>query len=164
MKVNAVDRVNLKTNIFNKNIFEFAPFKKIQEPLIEDDIIFLQNKFLENGFYNLKVQDIETGRSIITKVLHSLNYYNDIALLSSQNKVQEDYYNITKVLIDEYDINNNQINLINFFLDKFYFDFLIIELTRELSSSSWVCNFEQNIFDFNFHKTLPIIIVTYENM
>ncbi|MDR3645941.1 MAG: hypothetical protein P4L22_00185 [Candidatus Babeliales bacterium] len=149
MILSAVDQVNTKN---------------IQTPLIENDILFLQNKFLETGFCNLKVKDIETGRLIISKVINSLNYFNDIAILTVCENSNQNYFNIKKALTNNYDISKNQFNLINFFLDQFYFDFLIIEATKELMSNNWAQNFEQHILDFNFHKTMPIIILTYENI
>lgn len=161
------DSVESKLN-YNDIFSSSLQIKKIEEPLIDDDIIFLQEKFLTSGFIKLLVLDINTGREISSKILNSLNCYNDIAILndclnSSQNKYIENYFNISNSLINEDDkeIDENQVR--DFFLDQFYFDFLLIELTSEFACKNWVKKFERNILDFNFHKMIPIIILTYEN-
>lgn len=144
----------------------FLTVKNIHEPLRENDIIFLHDKFLTNGFLNLHVKDIYTGRSIISKILNSMNYHNDIAILTddtkNNKKLIKNYFDINKKLVDDYNIKKNEIKIIDFFLEKFYFDFLLIELTTNLAAKNWIQKFEQHILDFNFHKTIPIIILTYD--
>jgi len=148
--------IPMRSKLYNQNISE-------------NDLIYLQDLFLTNGIHNLSSPSTNQARKVLYKILKSLNYYQDIASLSlSDQALSNNVYDIyTNLLINNFlsinssnnlNISNSE-NLINFFQDKFYFDFLWIELTEELEETDWYSKFENFIINFKFDKIMPICIV-----
>lgn len=131
----------------------------LQDPFSESDALYLQDIFLTPGVHHVYVDSTSKARSVISKVLKSLQYHQKAAYLSLQNlDLLDDMCDIMRLLIaDDYLVNHE--SLILFFLEDFYFDFLLIEETQELVESIWYEQFKQYLVDFNFHKSIPIIKV-----
>ncbi len=126
----------------------------------EQNILYLQNQFLINGFHYFKVKNILDGRKIILTMLNSLNYYNNIACLTSNNnEFRENVFDIYYTLTKENSTENID-NLVNFFLETFDFDFMWIEESKDFIETSWYKIFKQHLIDFNFYKVIPIMIIS----
>lgn len=131
----------------------------LQEPFSENDAIYLQDIFLTPGVHHLYVDTTSKARSVISKVLKSLQYHQKAACLSLQAlDWSDDVCDIMRLLVAEDYLVNHE-SLILFFLEHFYFDFLWIEETQALVESIWYEQFKQYLVDFNFHKSIPIIKV-----
>lgn len=141
-----------------KSALSNVSFLKVKNELTEYDIIHLHDKFLSTGFHFLEVDNIASGRTIMTSVLKSLNFYHDIAYLGTgQISLGEQYFDLHDVLV-KYNYVEEK-SLLNFFSDQFYFDFLWIEMSDELLKTHWYSLFEKYLFDFQIHNSIPIVTV-----
>lgn len=124
----------------------------ISEPLSEKAILELQDIFLTNGFHYIKLTDINSDKKIISKILKSLSVYKNIGCLTkSENFEDKIYFNLYKIIT-----NKNKLNeLINFLLNDFNCDFLLIELLCD----SDFADFKKYLLEFGFNKLMPIIIL-----
>lgn len=160
MKCNEANKVRFERNIFE----DFSLAKKIKKPLQEQDILYLQDKFMVPGIHHMKVDSVIAGRFIINSILNSLNYYKNVACLSTFHlPIPEPIDDIYKELAKENCIQNPTTHLIEFFLEQFYNDFLWIEISHDLSTSAWYPLFEQQITNLHLEKLMPIIIVSYDD-
>jgi hypothetical protein len=136
----------------------------IKEPFSENEILALQEKFLRNGFQYIKVQDCKAGRSIVQRFLDSLAVYHDIACISLSDNplpkyITDIYYELANCgYLDPF----GQHYLDDYFIEHFYFDFIWIEATQKLFSSTWFQDFEDKILSFKIDEHIPFIIVSYE--
>lgn len=156
-----------KIEIANQEIKNFGAFslaKKIKKPLQEEDILYLQDKFMIPGIHHMKVDSVISGRFIINSVLNSLNYYKNIACLSSFHlPIQEPVIDIYQELAQQNCIQDPDTNLTDFFIEQFYYDFLWIEASHHLISSKWYSLFEQQIMNLHLNKLIPIVFVSYDD-
>jgi len=133
--------------------------RTIKEPFSENDVLYLQDLFLTPGVHHIEVDNIIKTRTMIDKVLYSLQYHQKAACLSlSDLPLATGVSDVLKTLIaDDYLVSKN--NLVLFFLEHFYFDFLWIEETPNLLDSMWYEQFKQHLTDFNFNRSIPIVRV-----
>lgn len=132
----------------------------IRYPLSENDILALQDKFLNNGVHYIKVQNIQTGRAIIQSFLETLSIHQDVACLTVSNVALENYITdiYQELLIGHY----FKTSLDEFFIDRFYFDFIWIERTKKLLDIEWYIDFEKKLLNFNLDQHIPMIMLNYE--
>lgn len=140
----------------------------IQEPFSEDQILFLQDKFLINGFHYLKFDNVFKGRMITEAIITSLGLYNDIALLSIKPILPQ----IHKVTVIDlyYELSESgyfnhlePLSLDEFFMDHFYHDLMWIEATKEMLCKPWFDDIQKKIVDIEIHQHIPILITLYQN-
>lgn len=131
----------------------------IKEPFSENDVLYLQDLFLTPGMHQITVDNFSKIRTMISKVLKSLQYHQKAACLSFVDlSLDSEICDITRVLIvDDYLVSKDRLML--FFLDEFYFDFLWIEETPDLLASAWYEQFQRYLSEFNFNRSIPIIKV-----
>jgi hypothetical protein len=132
-----------------------------QSSFSEEQIIELSDKFLTNGFHHIEVESVEHGRIFMTTFLNSLNYYHDVAVLSSDASVMQGHTNIFSVLVQEDLITKPSYNFTEFLCNNFYYDFLWIEVTSDLKDATWFKHFEQDLLSLNFDKIMPIMVLSY---
>jgi len=134
----------------------------VSQPFSEKDIINLQDLFLKNGWHCLNVKDLHTGRSIIATLLYSLNYYHDVACLSTEDiSLDSAFIDIYAQLIDEAFVDGQYYDIESFLLDNFFADFLWIEETDALLKTDWYEHFLVALADLKIHKHMPIILLSY---
>jgi len=110
----------------------------IAQPFSEGDILYLQELFLINGWHGLKVKSINEGRSVITTMLYSLNYYHDIACLSiGEMSVDSKFFNVYDHMIEGGYLEGQYHDIEAFLIEHFYANFLWIEETQELLKAPW---------------------------
>lgn len=143
----------------NTNPMKNGILSEIKEPFSENDVMYLQAMFLTPGVHHINIDSISKIRAVIQKILESLQYHQKSACLTlSSLLLAPDVCDIVKVLItDDYLVSAD--SLTQFFLDQFYFDFLWIEETPQLLDSIWYEQFKQHLIDFNFNRSVPIVIV-----
>lgn len=134
---------------------------QLDVPNREQNILYLQDRFLINDFHHFKVENILDGRKIISTMLNSLNYYQNIACLTTFNNcnLQKNIFDVYIELSKEKYLENVD-NLIEFFLETFDFDFIWIEESNNILQTKWYKIFKQHLVDFNFHKIMPIIVIS----
>jgi len=138
--------------------------KHVREPFSDSDILNLQDAFLTSGIHYIKTDDVSTGRALTTLFLNSLNCYHNIAALSMtseplQTKTTDLY---AELILGQHLNQNLSHELEDFFLEKFYYDFMWIEATKKLLDSFWTQEFFRKITDFKLDQLIPILVVSYK--
>lgn len=130
--------------------------------LAEHEILALQEKFLTNGLHHIKVETIVAGRELLGQFLPSLQtIHHQVACITLsdlplQNDIVDVYQELTLCQkVDGYDLEE-------FFIERFYVDFLWIEATPLLLKKEWFGDFEKKLLDYNIEKQIPIIVMLYE--
>lgn len=132
----------------------------ITQPLSENDILHLQELFLTNGWHGLKVKSVDDGRSIISTMLYSLNYYNDIACLAiDEMSVDSRFFDVYAHMIEGGYLEGQYYDIEAFLIEHFYANFLWIEETQELLKAPWYRHFLQAINDLKLDTQIPIIVL-----
>ena len=136
----------------------------VKQPFSEEDIIWLQELFLTNGWHCLKVEDLHVGRSIFNTMLYSLGYYHDVAYLTMADEplLDSSYFDVYLHLIEGEYLDGQPYNVEDFFIERFYADFLCIEETEELARTKWYPQFLQVLQDLKMVNHIPIIILSYK--
>lgn len=137
---------------------------EVQQPLSEQAILEIQEKFLSNGFQYLKTQSVKEGRILIETFLSTLTLYNDVACLTTVKEPQ--LYNAT----DLYGIFQaggylspfESHCLEEYFVEHFYFDFMWIEATMDMLTSSWFENVKKILIHSAIDQHIPILVCVYE--
>lgn len=154
--------LKFSVNSQRKNTFtrplNIPKFKK--PPLSEQDILCLQDSFLEVGIHYIKVRSVATGRTLVETFLKSLNnYYDNVACLTA-SKISvnpKNAFDVFKAL--EGKTSREEIE--RFFIEQFYFDFLWIEASQDLISKPWFHDFQQLLANFKIEKSVPVMVITY---
>jgi len=134
--------------------------RHMREPFSDSDILDLQDAFLNNGLHYIKVDDIRTGRSLVQLFLDSLNCYNNIACLSTS---PESLNQSTTDLYSELILNaDSSYELEEFFLEKFYYDFVWIEASEELANSFLSTELFKQMNKFKLDQLIPILVLSYK--
>ena len=143
----------------------FQTPKVIREPLTEIEILDLQDAFLTNGVHIIKVKNVAAGRNLVAVFLESLHCYHDTAMLTvSDVPLEKSVVNLYEVLIQNGYLDNLDLpDLEEFFLEKFYFDFVWLEATEELIANRWFAEFETKLTDLKINNHIPIVFLTYES-
>ncbi len=132
----------------------------IEEPLSEATILDIQDAFLTNGMHTLSVENVAMGRSLVNTFLSSLDcYYATACLTHSDQPLATTVYDLFAD-IDSY-AHGARGDLEEFFLERFYVDFLWIEYTQKLKETWWVSDFEQKLRDLKIDQHIPIICLKY---
>jgi len=132
--------------------------KVVKKPFSENDILYLHNAFTTPGIHPISVCSVNIGRKVITQVLDSLKWYQDVAYLAADSTVLS--IRATQI-IDILKKPVTYLEITQFFIDDFYYDFLWIELTQELLETDWISFFEEQLVQLHIEKMIPIIVVSY---
>jgi len=140
--------------------------RRLSSELTAEDILYLQELFLTNGFHHIRVPTVEDGRSLMYKLLNSMHFFNDIACLTCINEpaISCDVYDILNDL-RTYCNGDESINVIEeYFLEVFFTDFMWIELNEALTKDPFV---EQAIYVMHsievVHR-MPVVALSYDNL
>ncbi len=135
----------------------------ITNKLTENVIIDLHEMFLTKGIHRIKVANQKCGHQLIHNLLHSLNYYQNVAFLSLDKPQENGIYHDLYALLNEcgYLDSDGNHNFDQFFSEAFFFDFMVIEETNQLQELPWFTDLMSSISYLSFDTQLPIIIMTY---
>ena len=150
-------RMNDRYNSNEEPVFFDFPFSEL-------DILELQNKFLTFGLHHIKTTNVQSGRSMVATILKSLNYYQNVGsitqeggnLFESHDIYQQVKYN------ESYNEENLSTALELFFTVNPHFDFVWIELTKELKNINIAMNIEKVFKMCHADERLPVILLSYE--
>lgn len=151
-----------RSNHYNSSI-GISSYKVSNAQLSEQDIIVVSDKFLTPGFHKIQVDSIEHGRNLIGTFLTSLNYYHDVAMLSLEDVNRSTPHNIYQSLMVQEKVQSAY-DFTEFLCNNFYHDFLWIEATPELAETVWFKELEYELFNLNFDKIIPIVILSYRQL
>jgi hypothetical protein len=128
----------------------------LSSTLSELNILSLQDVFLTYGFHDLRVVNPEMGRYLMRVFLNALGCYQNIACFTVIDEplapeITDLYYQVSCFpgTIEE------------FLLDTFYYDFVWIELSRELLADDVYGIFNQLLVRMKLHVRLPVVVLHY---
>ncbi len=134
-----------------------------KETLKEKDILMLQELFWQAGEHYLKVASAEEGRLLVLTFLSSLYHYKKIACLTLiPGELPLKAEHLSKKLKKESFKDATIFDSEDFLLNHFDFDFVWIEVTKEIKKADWFIHFEQKVFDYKLAQNCPIIFMEYK--
>lgn len=128
----------------------------LREPMEEHDILSLQEAFLRPGIYHAYSASLAEADRVIATVLTSLKYHRDIAYLSTIDHAAGMPH--IRDLFRELN-GKPEFALEQYFIDTFYFDFLWIMESTELTSSILYRRFKAMMHSFNIPSMIPVVLV-----
>jgi len=136
----------------------------VQQPLSDQAILEIQEKFLSNGFQYLKIESIKEGRLLIQSFLSSMSIHHDIACLTLQER------GLSSTVTNIYSMLNGGGYLSSFesccieeyFIEYFYFDFMWIEATSDLLLSGWFEQIKDMLINSAIDQHIPILVCVYK--
>ncbi len=136
----------------------------ICQPLSDQAILEIQEKFLSNGFQYLKVKNIKEGRLLIKSFLNSMSIHHDIACLTLQEgSLPLNVTNIYPVLNGGgYLSSFESCNIEEYFIEHFYFDFMWVEATNKLLLSGWFERVKNLVINSAIDHHIPILVCVYQ--
>jgi len=130
----------------------------IEQPVSQEDIIYLQKICMENGFHYLQSEGEQENHFLINKILTSLHYYHDIAFLSlNTSKIKNNFFDIYNFILKNGYLENQYYDIEAFMLEEFYADFLWIEENR-LKDCPWYMHFLEILKTLKYDRNMPIVI------
>jgi hypothetical protein len=132
--------------------------------LSEQEVIDISSVLLTPGIHYIKVGSVEQGRLLLSTFLANLNCYHDIAYLGLEPMRQDNktkYLDVYTVLANNGLLEKPAEALSAFLCTQIYCDFLWVEATDALMSAPWFNELEQSMFELQFDKTIPIIVLSY---
>jgi hypothetical protein len=141
------------------------PGSSIYPYVSEQEILDLQDLFLTHGYHYLNVSSHGQGRALISLFLESLqsNFFSRIACLTMSPAALPDGI---ASLHDELALHGalafDHHRLDEFLLNEFYYDFVWIECSRELTQSPWFYYLEKKLVDYNIGLHTPIVFVQHD--
>ena len=146
--------MNLDRTLHGAGTLKPSLGRHFQEPLCEQDILYLQKQFLISGFHNLHFKDMKLGRQIIFKILKSLNCYKNVAYVSraTLSNFPKSMINLNYVFSD---YKENEIY--DFLVEQFDFDFMFIEVNK--NELTLLTKIQNHFVELNIHKLIPIIFL-----
>lgn len=139
--------------------------RQLSLELTPEDILYLQELFLTNGFHHIRVPTVNDGRFLMYKLLHSMHFFNDIACLTCIDE--------PIISLDVCDLLNDlrihckgeeSINAIEeYFLEVFFTDFMWIELNEALLNDPMVQHAIYIMHAIEFAHKIPVIAMSYNS-
>ncbi len=126
------------------------------QPLLDHDILALQEIFLTHGYHVIEVPSFGEGRLVINTFLRTLACFSSVCCLSLIGSVPGSVVSLYDVFLNgSLEMSEEFIDL--YLLQNFYFDFCWIECSNELLSASWFEHFRSRLYDYGIVKSLPIV-------
>lgn len=138
--------------------------KSFNLPLGDFQIIELQNIFMKPTIHEITVKNMSSGRSLINIILKSLRYYHNIGCLTAIPICLDDQTIDMYQLIQKY-TQSFQIDraIEDFFVDHSYFDFVWIEMAKDLLDQFSLQDIKRMCEILTIHESIPVIMIHYEN-
>jgi hypothetical protein len=138
--------------------------RQINVPLPEEDIIFLQDLFLTNGYHHIKVPSQGSGRIIMHTLLQSMHYYHNVACLTDNSGVplKKSVTDLCDKITCNYLPECSYEDVETYFLEQDYIDFMWIELSESLFTNTVAMYVLQVLQELNLAQHIPIISLSFE--
>ncbi len=146
------------TSIHSKSI-NIAHISRVSiSALSEDDILYLNDLLLTNGFHQVVVKNMDAGCAIIETFLICLNKYQWIYWLSGSDKKNDHIYNLEDDLRAYGCLASESLSLYEaYFSEQFHADCLVIACTQQLMRQKWYYYFYQALKKNSVAQHIPII-------
>lgn len=129
----------------------------------EENILTGHSLMMTPGMHHILVQDVVSGRALITKLLKSLGFYRSIAYLSLEHKDPDQYHQVddlyTVLLSSGYLVSDTNKSIQDFLYDSCEYDFIWIELTATLKNQQWYSYFYEALRAGC--NRIPIFVLNY---
>lgn len=132
-------------------------------PLTNFDLIELHSMFMKLTVSHFQTADVLKGRLIVNKILNSLNYYRQIACLSSVQPMPLNSIDIFQIIHKNAQVYGLEHAINQFFIDHMQIDFIWIELTEDLISHFGQSNIDYFIKIMTQYHAMPVIVVHYNS-
>ena len=138
--------------------------RQLSLELTPEDILYLQELFLTNGFHHIRVPTVNDGRFLMYKLLHSMHFFNDIACLTCIDEpISLDVCDLLNDL-RTYCKGEESINAIEeYFLEVFFTDFMWIELNEALLNDPMVQHALYIMHAIEVAHKIPVIAMSYNS-
>lgn len=146
------------TTIRRDGLGETLPIRTFSWPCTELDVLYLSMIFTTKGVHHIRASDELSSRLLIQNVLSSLQWYHQIAFISTADDQLDFADNIIARLPKQID----ELAIETFFLEEFYYDFIWIELTQDLQKEQWLALFQEKLQSFQIDQIIPIVIIEYQ--
>lgn len=122
-------------------------------------ILDLQEKFLTKGFHHISAKNVAEGRAIIYQFLHALRLYHDVACITvDKSPLKPSITDLYRELVT----NDGQLNYLeNYFTELFIFDFVWIEMAKDLVDNTVVKFLKHEMARFGLGQQIPIVTIAY---
>ncbi len=132
-------------------------------PFSEHDVLELQEIFVALGVHSIKTKNVVEGRRIITTILQSLNYYHNVGCVTEINKLPINICDVlSHIKLQKSQKGNLLTDLEDFFSIHPCFDFIWIELTKDIKKE-YAYKDIKNVFDmYHAQERMSVLIVTYD--
>ncbi len=128
----------------------------IQIPCSESDILYLEQVCMMPGIHHITAPSLASGREMIMQVLRALAWHQDVGYITLDAQSSHDIgTNITQ----SFQWPLDQETLESFFINSFYYDFLLIESSPELFAMPWIEAFEAQLMAYKIDAMIPIIVI-----
>jgi len=160
-----------------ENLSNFSIANKEQQEISEDykmnyydnlllsqgDALKLQELFMTLGVQFITCKNIDSGRKLINCILSSLRYHKNIGAVAEKEGLPSFAYNILEQAKLENNYSNNLIiDLENFLIVNPSFDFIWIELSKNLRTQ-YTYEKIKTIFDmYHVNERMTVLILVYE--
>ncbi len=125
----------------------------------ENDVFELQNYFLLPGLRSVRVKNLAAGRVFIKMLLPLFHPFSYTAYVGTLPFHLEHLTNLLDEL-KEWAVNEEALE--KYLLTTFYYDFLFIEETKQLTEHSWYALFKALLARSSLVSPLPCIVLSYE--
>lgn len=161
-----MNRQTFVASLHSKSI-DIAHISRVSvNALSEDDILYLNDLLLTNGFHRVVVKNMNSGCAIIETFLMCLNKYQFICWLSGSGKNSNYIYDLKDDLKVYGCLDSESLSLYEaYFSEQFYADCLVIESTQELMRQRWYYYFYKAMKKAHVAQRIPIIqLITHRDM
>lgn len=139
-----------------------ATYRHIKRPHSEQDYIEMHSTFLAPGIHHLEVENISSGRNLMSVFLATFKNFHETGCLTMSS---EPLPHFVVDIFDELYINTyDPWSIEKFFLEDFSCDFLWIEATESLQSSQLFSLFNSTISHYRIDQHMPILLLTYDSV
>jgi hypothetical protein len=145
------------------NLIDDMPSRRLSTVLSQDDILYVQERFITNGLHHIVVQDIEHGRTLMEKLLKSMHYFQNVSCLAQSYPIAIDYEQSNLLENIQYYCGHDiEADLIEeYFLECYMADFLWVELTETLLRNPLALQIVYSMHTLDIAHNIPVIAISY---
>ena len=138
----------------------FATMHIMRDGYTDKALIALQKALITPGVHRLQVNSLRQGRNQLFTLLASLNCYTSMACISTSFQTQTLRVNLYNQLAQAYRQEPSAYMLSCFIVDRFYYDFIWIELNERLAKQPWFNLVLQEFTETGIIECLPIVLLS----
>ncbi|MDR3550530.1 MAG: hypothetical protein P4L31_03895 [Candidatus Babeliales bacterium] len=133
---------------------------RVGNKLTEYDILLLQDAFLCKGLHYIQATNNRVGRAFITLFLNALRLSGEIGCLTMENSpLNANIIDLQEALRGIHPVKSiTEDSIEQFFIESCYYDFIWIELSKELEAQPWYKFFRENMVKY---RHAPIVFLSF---